>query len=1066
MVPVSRTEGGTGTHLLSAKVRKTIQSIKEIVGNHSEADIYVALKETNMDPNETTQKLLNQDPFHEVKRRRDRKKENQNVENRGSGGQPRRHSDNGGQRAQFHSHLEHSVGNRGSGEPERRSDNGGQRAQFHNQAERIVGNRGSGESERQSDNGGEKAQFRNHLEHNVGNKGSGEPERQSNSGVQRAQFHNRLEHDVGNRGSGEPERRSDNGGQRAQFHNHSEHNAGNRGQPRRHSENGAQGGVQFNNPAEHIVRNRESGEPKRHSENGSQGVQLNNPSEQHNLDSKGSGEPRRHPENGSQGTHAHEHRVRRTNYSRNPLPSFSREFRVVRDNRVNPIHKDKEVKPPSQHHSTPTAEKSPGNTSDKGLSAASISQGPSGARNHQALNGPSDSHARQSKDAASATNVSDKKITPENIQGAVTNASARAQPIKPNNIHQNSSATASSSSVVGVYSSSTDPVHVPSPDSRSSGAIRREVGVVGVRRQSSDHKGKQLFPPSSSHANNSIVGKDATGTSSDSFQSAGAVQKTEHISQPAVTEPSFPGMSVSRPSLNNQHNSRPHQQVVGHQRVSHSQHNKEWKPKSSQKTNNGPGVIGTPKKTISPPAEKSKVMESDTTQLQDSLSQLNVYENQNVIIAHHIRVPETDRRRLTFGTIGVATEFDSLTHQPQFQLIGATETASGEPTISLTTPASESSADDVSGSNQVNLRDDHGKNSESESPASGVASEQQLPDNKESSSSQNLDNYANAGLVRDTSPSYAPSQSQQQDSHDMPGFSAYDPPTGYDIPYFRPNMDETVRSQVLSPHQEVLNSHAANNVPASTIAMVQQQQQQQHQVAQMYPQVHLSHYANLMPYRQFLSPVYVPPMAVPGYSNNAPYPHPTNGNYVLMPGGGSHLNANNLKYGVQQFKPVPAGNPSGFGNFASPAGYAMLAPGVVGGASGLEDSSRVKYKDNLYVPNPQGETSEIWLQNPRDLSGMQSTQYYNMPGQSPHAAPFMPSHTGHANFNAAAAQSSHMQFPGMYHTPPQQAAMANPHHLGPAMGNNVGVAAAAPGGAQVGAYQQPQLGHLNWTTNF
>lgn len=63
MVPSSRTEGGTGTHLLSAKVRKTIQSIKEIVGNHSDADIYVALKETNMDPNETTQKLLNQGWF-------------------------------------------------------------------------------------------------------------------------------------------------------------------------------------------------------------------------------------------------------------------------------------------------------------------------------------------------------------------------------------------------------------------------------------------------------------------------------------------------------------------------------------------------------------------------------------------------------------------------------------------------------------------------------------------------------------------------------------------------------------------------------------------------------------------------------------------------------------------------------------------------------------------------------------------------------------------------------------------------------------------------------------------
>lgn len=94
---------------------------------------------------------------------------------------------------------------------------------------------------------------------------------------------------------------------------------------------------------------------------------------------------------------------------------------------------------------------------------------------------------------------------------------------------------------------------------------------------------------------------------------------------------------------------------------------------------------------------------------------------------------------------------------------------------------------------------------------------------------------------------------------------------------------------------------------------------------------------------------------------------------------------------------------------------------------------------------------------------MQSTPYYNIPGQSPHAA-YLPSHTGHASYNAAAAQSSHMQFPGLYH-PPQPAAIASPHHLGPAMGGNVGVTTTTPG-AQVGAYQQPQLGHVNWTQNF
>ncbi|GKA10920.1 hypothetical protein Tco_0690353, partial [Tanacetum coccineum] len=128
-------------------------------------------------------------------------------------------------------------------------------------------------------------------------------------------------------------------------------------------------------------------------------------------------------------------------------------------------------------------------------------------------------------------------------------------------------------------------------------------------------------------------------------------------------------------------------------------------------------------------------------------------------------------------------------------------------------------------------------------------------------------------------------------------------------------------------------------------------------------------------------------------------------------------------------------SPTGFGNFTSPNGY-TLNPGVVGSASGLDDSSRLKYKDgNVYVPNPQAETSELWM-NPRDMPSMQSASYYNMAGQTPHHAAYLqPSHGGHASFNAAAAaaaQSSHMQFPGMYH-PSQPGGIANPHHMAPTM---------------------------------
>uniref|UniRef100_A0A7C8YFQ8 GBF-interacting protein 1 N-terminal domain-containing protein n=1 Tax=Opuntia streptacantha TaxID=393608 RepID=A0A7C8YFQ8_OPUST len=56
-------------------VRKTIQDIKEITGNHSEEDIYAMLKDCSMDPNETTQRLLHLDTLHEVKRKRDKRKE-------------------------------------------------------------------------------------------------------------------------------------------------------------------------------------------------------------------------------------------------------------------------------------------------------------------------------------------------------------------------------------------------------------------------------------------------------------------------------------------------------------------------------------------------------------------------------------------------------------------------------------------------------------------------------------------------------------------------------------------------------------------------------------------------------------------------------------------------------------------------------------------------------------------------------------------------------------------------------------------------------------------------------
>ncbi|KAH0468195.1 hypothetical protein IEQ34_003228 [Dendrobium chrysotoxum] len=59
---------------IPAGARKMVQSLKEIV-NLPDQEIYFTLKECGMDPSEAVQRLLSQDSFHEVKSKRDKKKE-------------------------------------------------------------------------------------------------------------------------------------------------------------------------------------------------------------------------------------------------------------------------------------------------------------------------------------------------------------------------------------------------------------------------------------------------------------------------------------------------------------------------------------------------------------------------------------------------------------------------------------------------------------------------------------------------------------------------------------------------------------------------------------------------------------------------------------------------------------------------------------------------------------------------------------------------------------------------------------------------------------------------------
>lgn len=146
----------------------------------------------------------------------------------------------------------------------------------------------------------------------------------------------------------------------------------------------------------------------------------------------------------------------------------------------------------------------------------------------------------------------------------VPNAGSPMQSMKPNDSQPNST-TSSNNSIGGVYSSSSDPVHVPSPDSRPAaniGAIKREVGAVGVRRQSTENS----FNLSSAQSNSfskSHLRHDSP--SRESFRSSTDMSKSDQPNQTPVSEPAMPSISVSKPFMNNQYSSRQHQ-PVGHQK--------------------------------------------------------------------------------------------------------------------------------------------------------------------------------------------------------------------------------------------------------------------------------------------------------------------------------------------------------------------------------------------------------------------------------------------------------------------------------------------------------------------
>ncbi|KAM1373519.1 hypothetical protein ACFX2I_024210 [Malus domestica] len=653
-----------------------------------------------------------------------------------------------------------------------------------------------------------------------------------------------------------------------------------------------------------------------------------------------------------------------------------------------------------------------------------------------------------------------------------------------------SSVLANPASTLAACFSPSDPVLVPSNDSRlpgSVGTIKREVG--------SHH------PPASEVGSSPAQGKVASKT-----QGVGKSQLSD-LSRSSST--STHGGSGSRPSSN--YSSRS-QQLIGTQKAVGT--NKEWKPKPiNSAVVQGLGTAPTSElsaNSIEVPSQSqlvSRVLDSEeaTSKLQRKLEELHLPQRKVVILPNHIHVPESERTKLSFGSFGAMFGIST-------GYVSAPESDKSSTPRSETSQVVEESVEEQSSSNQnASATADEGDYpdhpqspplvSENISSGEGDVSSSVSPGHNESKHDTALPSGGHQFSVAHTSPNYsfgfvppilgsqlAPfenSESQARNVSRLPSFVVQPPfdPASYYAQYYRSGADSdgrlspfpspgvstkynaniAVLPQSSQSPQEGGVLSAAGPTPLVTQApgIVQSSisvTQQPVPVFRPPAGMHISHYPhNYFPYSHYFSPIYVPPPAIHQFLGNGAFPQqPQAGGVYPAPPAAA---ATGVKYSLPQYKTgtntgnsAHMGMASGYGPYgSSPAGYNPSAPTTVGNSTSNEDLASSQFKENnAYMTGQQSEGSSVWVAAPgRDISSLTSS-FYNLPPQGQHMT-FTPTQAGHGTFA------------GLYH-PAQAVTAAAVHPLLQQPQTMAGaVDMVGPGG---NVYQQPQHAQMNWPSNY
>ncbi|XP_045817269.1 GBF-interacting protein 1-like isoform X1 [Trifolium pratense] len=658
--------------------------------------------------------------------------------------------------------------------------------------------------------------------------------------------------------------------------------------------------------------------------------------------------------------------------------------------------------------------------------------------------------------------------------------------------------------------SSSDPVLVPSNDSRFAGAVGAIKREVGSQR-----------PPGELNAANTSENKSAA------FETGSSFQGKSQGKSPAVAKNQVPEVSSSstvihgttsgsRPSSN--YNNRS-QQIGGLQKAAGS--NKEWKPKPTNTINQSSGPASVSESSaVSAEVTKqlpsvSKVLDSEeaTSELQKKLEDLRLPQRQHVILPNHILVPDSEKNKFSFGSLGinfgVTTSYGS-----------SSESEKSSTPLSKASQAVEETAGEQASSNQnASVTSVVGDYSDNPQPPSTT-----VPENFASSAEVDVststiqeDNESKHGSmpsegneysVVHTSPNYnlgfmSPmletqsaqidnSESQARDMSRLQNFVVHQPfdPNNYYAQYYRPGADSDGRLSPLassgvttkynggaavlptpSSQSLQLQEGAGLSSAGQTSHATQAAGMMQNSIATQQPLpvfrapsgVHIPHYPpNYIPYGHYFSPFYVQPQAIHQYLGNGAFPQQPQASTVYPPP--STVAANGMKYPHPQYKPgTNAANsahyvmPAAYGAYGStPAsGYNPSSGETAGNSTSNEDLGSSQFKENnVYLNGQQSEGSAMWVAAPgRDISNMPASSFYNLPPQGQHVT-FAPTQAGHGNFA------------GVYHHPAQAVAPGTVHPLLQQSQTMAGaVDMVGPGGNVY--QQQPQHAHnINWPSNY